>query len=67
MIKIDARGCACPEPVLMTKKAITGSSEEIQVLVDNNTAVENIKRLISHSSRTFEVSQDGEDFFITVG
>lgn len=67
MIKIDARGCACPEPVLMTKKAMTGSSEEFQVLVDNKTAVENIKRLISHSSRTFEVSEDGEDYVITIG
>jgi len=42
---IDARGLSCPQPVLMTideiKKANKG---EIEVLVDTDTAKENVSR-----------------------
>ena len=32
---VDARGRSCPEPVLMTKKALAQQSGRLQVLVDN--------------------------------
>jgi len=41
---VDARGLACPQPVIMAKKAIE-ENERITVLVDNAMAVENIRRL----------------------
>lgn len=40
---VDARGCSCPQPVLMTKKALEKESQ-IEVLVDNNTAMNNVMR-----------------------
>ena len=42
---IDARGKACPTPVIMAKKAISAGESTFTVLVDNTTAVENLKRL----------------------
>ncbi len=42
--EIDARGLACPQPVLLTKKALEDHSE-IVVIVDNETAQENVKRM----------------------
>jgi len=42
---IDARGLSCPLPVLKTKEAIEKGEDEIEVLVDNNTALENVTRL----------------------
>lgn len=42
---IDARGKACPTPVLMAKGAIAQGAEAFTILVDNTTAVENLKRL----------------------
>ncbi|AOT70368.1 sulfurtransferase TusA family protein [Geosporobacter ferrireducens] len=63
---IDARGRSCPEPVLMTKKAVALNSEGIQVLVDNTTACENIKRFGSHSGYKVEVAEKGEDFVLTL-
>lgn len=42
---IDARGKACPIPVLMAKEAISQGSGSFTVRVDNETAVENLKRL----------------------
>lgn len=41
---VDARGMACPRPVVMAKAAVE-SHDSVMVIVDNETAVENVKRL----------------------
>ena len=41
---VDARGLACPHPVILAKEAIA-ENEAVTVLVDNPIAVENIRRL----------------------
>lgn len=41
---VDARGLACPQPVVLTKQALE-TSDKVKVLVDNETALENVKRL----------------------
>ena len=41
---VDAKGLACPQPVVLTKQALE-TNEKVKVLVDNDTALENIKRL----------------------
>ncbi len=41
---IDAKGLACPQPVLLTKKALE-EENAITVIVDNEPAVANITRL----------------------
>jgi selenium metabolism protein YedF len=52
---VDARGLACPEPVILTKKALE-QEREIVVLVDNDTAVENIRRLASKTGCAIAVT-----------
>ena len=44
-MQIDARGKACPMPVMMAKKELDGGCQDLTVLVDNRTAVENLTRL----------------------
>ncbi|MCI2076266.1 MAG: sulfurtransferase TusA family protein [Sphaerochaeta sp.] len=44
MREIDARGLSCPQPVVMTKKALADKPEELKVLVDNRAALENVTR-----------------------
>ena len=56
---LDARGLACPEPVLRAKKAIE-ENEEVTVLVDNETAVENIRRLAVKTACGFSVTEKGD-------
>ena len=41
---VNARGLACPQPVVLAKQAIE-SHEQVKVIVDNDTALENVKRL----------------------
>lgn len=64
---IDARGRACPEPVLMAKKAITKNPEGIKIIVDNITAKENIRRFASNSGYIVDITEEAEDFLLTLG
>jgi len=41
---VNASGLACPQPVILAKQAIE-SHEQVKVIVDNDTALENVKRL----------------------
>ena len=45
MKQVDARGYACPMPVIMVQKEVkAGAPAELQVLVDDKCAVENVTR-----------------------
>ena len=61
---IDARGLACPMPVVMVQKAVkNGTPAELEDLVDNQCAVENITRYASNQGYQVAVQeQDGEEF-----
>lgn len=41
---VDAKGLACPEPVIRTKKALKDKPESLTVIVDNAAAFENVTR-----------------------
>jgi selenium metabolism protein YedF len=61
--EIDVRGLACPRPVLETKKALNSLTEEgLIAIVDNEIAVENVKKLLSKLGYSYEV-EDGKDLF----
>jgi selenium metabolism protein YedF len=53
---VDAKGLACPQPVILTKKALD-SDDDVTTLVDNSTALENVKRMASASGCSIEVSE----------
>ena len=61
MERVDARGLSCPEPVILTRKALFGGAKEYEVLVDNVTSRENVTRFAEHAGYTVRVSEkDGE-------
>ena len=63
MIRIDTSGTSCPQPVLMTKKALTDNTKEIEVIVDNNTSKTNVTKFLT--SKGFSVSiVEGNDNYI---
>ena len=66
--KIDARGLSCPQPVLMTLDEIkAGGSGEIEVLVDTDTAKENISRAaVSQGWKAADVAEEGDGYRITI-
>ncbi len=65
-VVIDARGLGCPQPVIMAKKAIE-ENEQITVLVDNDTAVENIRRMAGKMACAFSaVKKEGSTWEIAL-
>lgn len=66
LLTIDARWLACPQPVILAKKAIE-ENEEVTVLVDNDFAVENIRRMAAKMACHFSmVEKEGEIREITL-
>jgi selenium metabolism protein YedF len=64
---IDARGKACPQPVLMTKAAIEAMDEGIlTVLIDSEVSRDNVLRFASSQGCTTEVEATGGDFSVTL-
>ena len=64
---VDARGYLCPMPVVMVQNAIKKDNPAaLEVLVDNETAVENIKRFAAHSGYQTAVCEDGDDYRLTL-
>ncbi len=65
---IDARGLACPQPVILTKKAIeAGEADLLEIIVDNEAANENVSRLVQKSGLEVKGSKEKEgDFFLYV-
>jgi selenium metabolism protein YedF len=59
---IDARGLACPEPVVLTKKALAeGGFDTLDVVVDTPSACENVTRYATHAGFAVElVSREGD-------
>ncbi|OFW55403.1 MAG: hypothetical protein A2W01_06680 [Candidatus Solincola sediminis] len=54
---VDARGLVCPQPVVRTREAL-GSADEIEVLVDNKTARENVSRFASNKGCAVRVEKE---------
>jgi tRNA 2-thiouridine synthesizing protein A len=64
---VDARGLSCPEPVLVTEKALkTMNKGQVTVLVDNNTAKENVIRLAKHKGWKVEDKKQPDGSFMLV-
>ncbi len=59
---IDARGDACPLPVVKTLKALgaLGGAGEVETIVDNQVAVENLSRMASSKGCAFSSERTAE-------
>ena len=63
-MQIDARGKACPQPVILAKKEIDGGCRDLTVLVDNKTAVENLTRLGNSAGMTVTTGETAQGLFV---
>jgi selenium metabolism protein YedF len=63
MKEIDARGLACPAPVLQTKAALTEEKPgSVTVTVDNAAARENVQRFLESQGYQTRLEQTGSDY-----
>lgn len=59
---IDARGLSCPQPVVLTKKALEDNAR-VTTIVDNETALENVKRLAGKFGFAVTVEPKGKSVY----
>ncbi len=61
MKTVDARGLSCPEPVILTRKAMASKESAYEVIVDNPASRENVTRYAEHQGYQVSVAEkDGE-------
>ncbi len=65
-MRIDTCGTSCPQPVLMTKKALDSNptADKIEVLTDNNTSKTNVKKYLSSNGFNVEIEEDDDTFVL---
>lgn len=64
---VDARGLACPQPVLYTKQALDAIDAGVVVTtVDNEVAKENILKLANRFSCHVNVTQQANEYYIEI-
>lgn len=68
MTQVDARGCLCPQPLMMmTRQMKEAGCTAFAILVDNVTARENICRTAeSRGWRIAAAVETGGDFLVTL-
>lgn len=67
MKEIDARGLKCPQPVIVTKKALEEIQEgQVISIVDNVTAKENVSRLASSLNLEYNIDERDGCYYITI-
>ncbi len=65
MKEIDARGLACPAPVLHTKATLQEANPaSISVTVDNTAAQQNVQRFLESQGFRTELEQKGSDYLV---
>jgi len=63
--ELDCRGLACPAPVLQTKQKIEKENlSEINVIIDNQAAKENVSRFLENQKFEVSVEKKGTDFHV---
>ncbi len=64
---VDARGLSCPQPVILTKKALESDGiNEVITIVDNKAAVENVSRLARSMNLDSSVDERADGTYIDI-
>lgn len=64
MIQVDARGLSCPQPVLLAKKALEQKSDVYSIIVDNETAMQNVKRFMNGKGFNVQIDNMESDYVL---
>ncbi len=62
MTIVDARGLLCPEPVVLTQRAVKDGTQQLTVLVDAVAAKENVTRFAASRGYDVFVGEENGDF-----
>lgn len=65
---VDAKGMLCPQPLILTKKALKdlAPGENVTVEVDNETSKDNVERFLKDNGATVDIRQSGNVFTLEI-
>ena len=59
---VDARGLSCPQPAMLARQALQKLSKgNLEVIVDNNTARENVSRIARNLGWEVDIGERSKD------
>ena len=65
MKEVDARGLACPAPVLQTKATLQEEKpNSVRVVVDNAASQQNVQRFLESQDFQTKLEQTGDDYLV---
>ena len=62
---VDVRGLACPQPVILTRKAMA-DLPELVVIVDSDTSRDNVRRMAEKAGRQVTIEEQGGEFHLHI-
>lgn len=62
---VDARGLACPQPVILTRNALQ-ENEAVTTIVDNETARQNVTRMAESAGATVQVEEREDGIYLHI-
>jgi TusA-related sulfurtransferase len=60
---VDARGLACPQPVILTRRALQ-ESDAVTTIVDNETARSNVSRMAAKQGCQVDVEEREDGIYV---
>jgi selenium metabolism protein YedF len=67
---VDARGLACPQPVILTRNALRedapGTGVVVTTIVDNETARENVRRMAEKTGATVQIDERADGIYLSI-
>ncbi len=63
---VDASGLSCPQPVLLTKRALEAGDLLVEVIVDSVASRENVRRLAESRGYRVKVDNREDGFRLTI-
>ena len=64
-VTVDARGQPCPQPVIMTRRALR-DADAVMTIVDNTTAQRNVTRMAGKSGYAVEAEERGDGIYLHI-
>ena len=57
---LNCRGMACPQPVIRSRELVDAGTAELEVLVDNEPAAENVERFLHGRGYAVDRAKEGD-------
>jgi TusA-related sulfurtransferase len=66
-IQVDARGLSCPQPVMLTRRALQEAGDaDVEVILDSMTQVQNCTRAAEGWGWSVDCREQNREFILTL-